>query len=412
MKTIKKMFLRAALIFLCAVSANSIENVQPALYAPEPPAELQAVAAVLLDAATGALLYAKNPDMPISPASLTKLMTIHVAQKEAARRGISPDSTVNIPKESWAVNQPPRSSLMFLAEGQKVTLQELLLGLAIPSGNDAAVAVALNFAPSVDDFALMKNTEAASLGLNKTFFVEPSGISEKNITTAMEFAIFCREYIRLHPQNLAELHSVPEFAFPKLENVSLAQKQRPGTIVQANHIGLLRTFKGVDGLKTGYIDEAGYNMALTANRDGTRFVAVLLGVPAELGGYWGARARDRDGDALLTWAYENFKTLRVPFPELPPVRVRKGKDKYAKAVTARRSEWTVMRNRGNDNLHWEIETFNLIAPQNAGTPIGIIHLYDEHGRLGQMEILTESEIEKGGFFRSLWDSIVMLFSKK
>ncbi|GHU39792.1 hypothetical protein FACS1894190_05750 [Spirochaetia bacterium] len=406
----KKMFF-LLLIFLGVFNVNSAES-PSVLYEPRTPAELQALSAVLLDAATGVVLYAKNPDLPISPASLTKLMTIHVAQKEAARRGISVYDHVNIPKESWAVNQPPRSSLMFLAQGQTVNLHELFLGLAVPSGNDAAVAVALNFAPSVDGFAVMMNDEAAALGLSRTFFVEPSGISEKNITTAMEFAIFCTEYIKLHPENLKELHSVPEFAFPKIENVTAAQRNKPGTIVQGNHIGLLKTFEGVDGLKTGYIDEAGYNIALTANRDGTRFVAVLLGVPAELGSYWGSRARDRDGRALLAWGYENFKTLRLPFPKLQPVRVWKGKNKYAGIVPKGPPVWTVMLDRGNDDLRWEIETFNLTAPQTAGAQIGIIHLYDGEGKLGQMEILTESEIDKGGFFRSLWDSIVMLFTNK
>ncbi|MDR2259084.1 MAG: serine hydrolase, partial [Treponema sp.] len=166
--------------------------------APEPVSR----SAVLMDAATGTVLYVKNPDEEIPPASLTKLMTMHIVFEEAAARNISLDKVLSPPRESWAVNQPPRSSLMFLAAGQRTSIRELLLGLAVPSGNDAAVAAALTFAPTVRDFTALMNREARRLGLAKTRFVEPSGISEYNATTAAEFARFCREYIRLHPESL------------------------------------------------------------------------------------------------------------------------------------------------------------------------------------------------------------------
>ncbi|MDR2491789.1 MAG: D-alanyl-D-alanine carboxypeptidase, partial [Spirochaetaceae bacterium] len=265
---------------------------------------LTARAAVLLDAGSGAVLYEKNPHEQIPPASLTKLMTIHIAQRLAEIQGASLDEPVPLPPEAWAVNQPPRSSLMFLAQGQIVSLRELFLGLAIPSGNDAAVAVALNFAPTVAQFAALMNNEASRLGLHRTFFVEPSGIDENNVTTAAEFAVFCRVYIREHPENLRLYHTVPEFAYPKAENVIGGLKRRPGTILQGNHISILAEFAGADGLKTGYIDEAGYNLAATAEREGTRFIAVILGVPADLGPRRGDRARTADAKKLLEWGYE------------------------------------------------------------------------------------------------------------
>jgi D-alanyl-D-alanine carboxypeptidase (penicillin-binding protein 5/6) len=174
--------------------------------------EIISQAAVLIDAATGTLLYYKNPDEAIPPASLTKLMTMHIALKEVKAGRATLDAVINPPPESWAINQPPRSSLMFLAEGQRTNLHDLLLGLAVPSGNDAAVAMALQFAPTVDDFVAMMNREALSLGMTKTHFVEPSGISEFNMTTAREFALFCRFYLRNHPETLQDYHSVLVFA--------------------------------------------------------------------------------------------------------------------------------------------------------------------------------------------------------
>ena len=147
-------------------------------------------AAVLIDAATGALLYSKNPYEEISPASLTKLMTMHLVMKEIEEGRASYDEIIPVTEQSWALRQPPRSSLMFLAPGQIVTLREIMLGLAVSSGNDAAVAAALRLAPTMEDFAHLMTMEARRMGLFVTRFVESSGISEYNMTTAEEFALF------------------------------------------------------------------------------------------------------------------------------------------------------------------------------------------------------------------------------
>jgi D-alanyl-D-alanine carboxypeptidase (penicillin-binding protein 5/6) len=369
--------------------------------------ELESRAGVLMDAATGTLLYVKNGNEGIPPASLTKLMTIHIALREIAAGRASPEEIVPLPRESWAINQPPRSSLMFLAAGQRVSLGELLLGLAIPSGNDAAVAVALRFAPTVEEFAELMNREARDLGLSQTRFVEPSGISEENITTAREFAYFCREYLRLHPETLKDLHSVREFAYPKAYNVGEAYRDRPGTILQHNRNALLiEGFEGVDGLKTGYIDEAGYNIALTAERRGTRFIAVILGAPAA---YRGDQIRDEDGRRLLTWGFEHFKTLRPELGTLPPARVWKGKVDYIPVIPGESLVFTAPADRGN-SLRWETEISDpLVAPLPGESPVGNLILYDEKGELRRFPLLTAEEAEPGNFLKRLWDTIRFFF---
>ncbi|MDR0486639.1 MAG: D-alanyl-D-alanine carboxypeptidase, partial [Treponema sp.] len=263
--------------------------------------QINSRAAVLIDAATGALLYSKNPDEEIPPASLTKLMTMHLLFNEIDSGRASYDEIIPITVESWAQSQPPRSSLMNLEPRHIVTLREIMLGLSIPSGNDAAVAAALRFAPTMDDFAHYMTTEARRMGLNVTRFVESSGVSEYNMTTAAEFAFFCRQYIILHPQSLKDFHSVEQFAYPMAHNVPERYRNNPGTIVRYNGNSLLVTFPGVDGLKTGYIDESGYNFALTAERSNTRFISVTLGADS-------IRDRNNDGERLLSWAFENFKT--------------------------------------------------------------------------------------------------------
>ena len=373
--------------------------------------EIESRAAVLIDAETGMVLYAKNPGEEIPPASLAKLMTIHLVLKEIDAGRASLDEIVSVGRESWASNQPPNSSLMFLAPGQTVTLREILLGLAVSSGNDAAVAAALRVAPSVQDFATTMTAEARRMGLAKTSFVEPSGISEDNLTTAAEYASFCREYIRLRPSVLAEFHSVREFAYPKAANVSEAFRDRPNTITQANRNNLLRTFPGVDGLKTGYIDEAGYNIALTAERNNTRFIAIILGAPAGPGG---DRIRDRDGERLLSWAFANFKTVRpaVDIDEIQPARLWKGKEKTVALLPAEPLNFTSPAERASP-IRWSVITDDpLIAPLPAQYPVGWLVFSDDEGEVHRLRLLTAKAYPQGNIFKRIWHSIRLFFMKR
>jgi D-alanyl-D-alanine carboxypeptidase (penicillin-binding protein 5/6) len=189
-------------------------------------------------------------------------------------------------------------------------------------------------------------------------------------------------------------------------------QNRIDTIVQTNHINLIYSFDGVDGLKTGYIDESGYNIALTAERDSTRFIAVILGVPAELGSRWGIRARDADGAALLTWGFNNFKTVRPEIPPIPPASVWKGKiNKLPLALPENARALTVLADRGG-NIHCEVSVDELIAPLPAGFPAGNITFYDDEGEIAAVELLTPENIESGNLFKRLWDSILLFFKKR
>jgi len=369
--------------------------------------EIGSRAAVLIDAETGTLLYSKNPDEEISPASLTKLMTLHLAMREIEEGRASYDEIIPVTVESWAQSQPPRSSLMFLAPGQIVSLREIMLGLAVSSGNDAAVALALRFAPSMDIFARMMTEEARRMGLHVTLFTESSGISEYNMTTAAEFAYFCGQYVKMHPYSLRDFHSVPVFSYPMAHNVPEIYRNNPRTITQDNRNNLLKTFPGVDGLKTGYIDESGYNIALTAQRNDTRFIAVILGAPAEP---IGARIRDEDGSRLLSWAFENFKTVRTDV-YLERERLWKGKENEVRLIIGESADFTSPLDRAN-TLYFETVIPNpLIAPLPAGFPAGYLVISDEYGELNRVPVITAYSYERGNIFKRLWHSILLLFRR-
>ena len=382
----------------------------PHLFAQVPPAPplVQSRSAVVMDAVTGAIVFTQSPDEEIPPASLTKLMTKHLVFKELAAGRASLDEIITPPPESWAINQPRGSSLMFLAPGQQLSLRELLLGLSIPSGNDAAVAVALRFAPSVPAFAEMMNREAAAMGLARTRFVEPSGISGFNMTTAREFADFSRMYLELWPESLRDFHSVMEFSYPMAHNVASPFRENPGTITQRNRNSLLGRVNGVDGLRTGFIYESGFNIVLTAERDGSRFIAVILGAPSGPGG---DRVRDDDGERLLEWAFERFRTIRFNPGPLEPARIWRGRDNYVDIVVDAALDFTTLAERGNQ-LSWRIENETpLLAPLPAGSPAGTLVIYDDLGELRHIPLVTAREAERGGFFKRLFDSVRLFFQR-
>jgi D-alanyl-D-alanine carboxypeptidase (penicillin-binding protein 5/6) len=377
-----------------------------------PPPEIISQSAVMIDAETGTVIYSKNPHDEIPPASLTKLMTMHLLMKEINAGRASYDEIIPITVASWAQSQPPGSSLMFLEPGQIVTLREILMGLAVPSGNDAAVAAALRLAPSMDEFAQMMTAEARRMGLSVTSFTESSGICENNITTAAEFVYFSQQYIKMYPRSLEEFHSVTVFSYPVEENFSPAFRNNTRTVTQHNRNALLRTFPGVDGLKTGYIVQSGFNISLTAQRnqqgEDTRFIAVILGAPSGPGG---DRIRNADGASLLTWAFDNFKTTRPRIQHIEGARLWKGRENTVELRLADSPNFTSPLSRSSMMLHNIFIPAPLIAPLPAGYPVGHLIFYDQFGELSRVRLVTARSYERGNIFKRIWHSILLLFQR-
>ena len=251
---------------------------------------LSAEAAIIVDAKTGFVLYEKNADEVIPPASMTKLFLMRSVLEKVKCGEASLGQTIPLRPESWASNAPPQSSLMFLGKGQIVTLEELLCGLSVASGNDAAMALALSLFGSMDNFIKEANELSRSLGLKKTVIVESSGYSENNLTTPREMAAFCRSYIYEYPDALKKFHSI--WTPIDFENTNK----------------LLGVLPGCDGIKTGHIIESGYNLALTTRRGEERWISVTMKGPGS-NMREGDMGRCRDGTALHEWAYKNFRSF-------------------------------------------------------------------------------------------------------
>lgn len=280
------------------------------LAAQTPIPELNAESAVLISAASGQVLFEKNADRLCPPASMTKLVCVYTALRIWERQGRSLDSRFLVPPAADFRAAPPRSSLMFLQAGQIVSLRELLHGMMIPSGNDAAVAVALLTTGSVASFVEAMNISMRELGLTNCRFTDSSGYSEQNVISPREFAFFCRHLIRTYPE-VIPMASLPEIIYPQAHNLN-GTVAVYGPMRQLNHNEIIGSFPGADGLKTGYIDASGNNVALTAQRDGTRFIAVLTGIrdSSSARRSW---KRTVDAARLLSYAFDRFCDYRLIF---------------------------------------------------------------------------------------------------
>lgn len=385
---------------------------------PVTPAEfaVHSGSAILIDAATGSILYEKNADAIIPPASMTKLVVMYVVFQEIATGRISLDDIVPLPPESWAVNAPPQSSLMFLAEGQTVTLRELLLGLAVASGNDAAVAVAHYVSGSVDKFIERMNREMELLGLEKTRFVEPSGYSELNLTTPREFAAFARTYLSRYPESLEAFHSQATISYPQEHNLAEWHKGKEQSIFQRNTNKLLEVLPGCDGLKTGFIYESGYNLSLTAQRGETRFISVTMMGPGT-GSVEGNRYRVADGTTLMEWAFSCFAThfkAEIKPLAIPVLGGSKSSVTVAPLHTNPLTVPALLKDESPTTAAHSITAQINIpsyiqAPLQAGDVVGKITYSLGDIVLEEVPLLAVTSIDEGNVFKQLLDKLAVDF---
>jgi len=400
---------KAAALSALALAAAMCFAEPSAASGARPPA-VSARSVVLVDEATGTLLFGKNPDLVIPPASLTKLVTLHVVYEELNAGRLSRDEIITIDKRDCSPYIPYGSSLMYLHPDMKVSVIDLMLGAAVVSGNDAAFALARRVSGSNDAFASRMNADIRSMGLRKMYFVEPSGLSEMNYVTAREFAEFCRRYVELHPESLSELHSLRYIEFPRPEHAT-ADYVPKGRIVQFNRNDLVKFYPGCDGLKTGYIIESGYNLAATAERDGTRFILVTLGGSGSGGAQGGVDQRSRDGGRLLDWAFGSYVTERPDVGPLEAPRAWYGSSKRVAVVPASALAVTLPR-QSAASLSFRVELARSVdAPIAAGARLGEV-IYSSDGKVvRRVDLVAERDVPRGGIFTIIGDAFAKFFAK-
>ncbi len=222
------------------------------------PFQIKAQSAILMNMKDGRILYTLNPDKPIQPASLTKVLSLFLVYEALNRGTAHMNDMVTVSRTAWQTG----GSRMGLRANKQIPLEELMKGMAIVSGNDASVAVAEHFG-GVDEFVRRMNLKAKELGMAHSVFVNPDGLPAKGqVTTARDILMLSCQYINKFPQAL-DIHSMRYFTF--------------GRTTRANHNRLLIKYDDMDGLKTGFVCEAGYHIIATAKHGDTRLIAVIMG---------------------------------------------------------------------------------------------------------------------------------------
>jgi D-alanyl-D-alanine carboxypeptidase len=402
--------LLVGLLLVCGDSlfASSASVSYPGVERRPPSVDAKAVA--ILDEATGTLLYAKNPNLVIPPASLTKLVTLHVVYQEIEAGRLSEDEIVTIDKRDCSPYIPYGSTLMYLRPGMKVSVIDLMRGAAVVSGNDAAFALARRVSGSNEAFAERMNQAVKAMGLSDMYFVEPSGLSEKNQVTARSYAAFCRLYVRLHPQAIGELHSLHYIEFPRPEHATEDYHPR-GRMIQYNKNNLVLRYPGCDGLKTGYIIESGYNLAATAKRGDTRFIIVTLGGTGAGSRLGGSGQRSADGGALLDWSFASFVTEKPSLGDLPQIRSWYGASKRVQLEGVGDLAVTLPLALA-DSVQARIELPAAVnAPVAKGAKLGEV-VYSAQGKvLRRVDLVAASAVPKGNVFVVVADAFAKFFSK-
>jgi D-alanyl-D-alanine carboxypeptidase (penicillin-binding protein 5/6) len=351
---------------------------------PQPP-QLGASAYILMDALTGKVIAELNADQVLPPASLTKMMTAYMLAYELAAGNVSLDDQVHISEKAWRTE----GSRMFIQEGKFVSLEDLMRGVIIQSGNDASVAVAEHLAGSEDAFADLMNQHATRLGMTHTVFHNSTGLpAEGHLTTARDLAILAQAIIRDYPEHY-RVYSEKEFTFNKIR--------------QPNRNKLLWSDSTVDGLKTGYTEAAGYCMVASAKRDGQRLISVILGASSP-------EARARESQKLITYGMRFYEThsLYDAQERLANVRVWGGEQDYVELMLESELAVTIARGQAKYiKATMDINT-GITAPLSAGDVLGKLIITLDTDVILEQDLVAAEDVLKGGFFKGLVDSVMRL----
>ncbi|ATF49073.1 serine-type D-Ala-D-Ala carboxypeptidase DacD [Citrobacter freundii] len=380
----RRLFIAASLF---AMSFSSAFAADVASFAPQPPA-INAGAWVLMDYTTGQILTAGNEHQQRNPASLTKLMTGYVVDRAIDSQRISPSDIVTVGRDAWAKDNPVfvGSSLMFLKQGDRVSVRDLSRGLIVDSGNDACVALADYIAGGQPQFVAMMNSYVQKLKLQDTHFETVHGLDAPGQhSSAYDLAVLSR----------AIIHGEPDF-YHMYSEKSLTWNG----ITQQNRNGLLwdKTLN-VDGLKTGHTSGAGFNLIASAVDGQRRLIAVVMGAES-------AKGREDQARKLLQWGQQNFDTVQVlrSGKQVGVERIWYG-DKEKISLGTEQDFWMALPKAevANIKAKYVLDKKELVAPIAAHQRVGEIELYDRDQLVAHWPLMTLESVGEGGVFSRLSD---------
>jgi D-alanyl-D-alanine carboxypeptidase (penicillin-binding protein 5/6) len=370
-------FLAAVLALLLSPAALADVPASPAI---------EARSWLLLDETSGQVLASRNADGRIEPASLTKLMTAYIAFSVLRARALAPGQAIRVSERAWRAS----GSRMFIEPGKPVTVQELLHGMIVQSGNDACIALAETISGSEAAFVDRMNREARRLGMKDTHFANATGLPDaQHYSTAADLAALAAALIR---------------DFPEYYKLYSEREYRYNDITQLNRNRLLWLDPNVDGMKTGHTDSAGYCLVASARRGERRLVSVLAGAASE-------RQRNEESQRLLNFGFRAYDALRLyrKDQEISKLSVWKGSERAVRAGLAADLYVTVPAGTA-DKLRAEVLSEQpLVAPLAAGQRVATLRVALDGKAFGEYPLVAMEGVDAAGFFRRAWDSVALWF---
>ncbi|MCH1529775.1 MAG: D-alanyl-D-alanine carboxypeptidase [Gammaproteobacteria bacterium] len=387
MKTSLKI-LNCLIVIVFAPIANSIVIV------PKPP-EIKVESYVLYNPNTGTIIASEEETNQIKPASITKLMTAYTVFHAIKEEQIAMGDPVRVSDYAMSVG----GSTMFLNQYMDVTVEDLIQGMIIISGNDASVALAEHIAGNEETFAIYMNMYAEALGMKNTNYTNSSGLeNEEHFSSALDIAMLAGRIIDEFPEHF-HYYSQQTYQFDQAKDLKTGKP-----IVQYNRNRLLRRDSSVDGMKTGYTKSAGYCLVATAQREDTRLIAVVTGAKS-------SDERNNAATALLNYGFRFFeeRTIIEAGTNYGEAQVWKGASDSVEMVAKEEVELTIAKGM-YDEIESSIEVFGpVIAPMPLDQPIGKLTMKLEGKVIAETDLFPGKTIEEDSLWGWLYDSALLLF---
>ncbi|MBW9156323.1 D-alanyl-D-alanine carboxypeptidase [Clostridium sp. FP2] len=342
---------------------------------------VEAKSALLMEPSSGKIIYEKNSHEKFAPASVTKIMTMLLAMEAVDSGKIKLQDKITISENSKKMG----GSSMILDTGEIRTVEEILKGIAIASGNDAAVAMAEYLGGSESAFVSMMNEKAKSLNMKDTAFKNCTGLSaDGHFTSAFDISIMSRELLK-HPKIL-------KYSSTYMETITEGRKTPIGLV---NHNKLVRFFKGCDGLKTGFTSEAKYCISATALQNNVRMLAIIMGAPT-------FKIRNSDASMLMNYGFSKFETKKViaKDEELEKIPLNKKGDKFIIAKAQENFLITIERGKKNE-ITKKLVLDKGLTEYKKDVAIGACEIYVDNELCGKIIIYSDRDIKKS----RVWDNI-------
>lgn len=369
-------------LFLCPFSVFAIDLAS------------NAKSAIIIEPTTGKIIFEKNSNERLEPASMTKIMTLLLTFEAIDNGRVSLDDMVNISKRAEDMG----GSQMFLEAGSNIRLEEIIKGVSIASANDGAIALAEFIGGSVENFVDMMNKKVEDLGLSNTHFANPHGLhADNHYSSAYDMAIMASNLIS--HEKVLNYTSIYEDYFNKPDGSRT-------WLVNTNK--LVRFLEGVDGLKTGYTSEAGYCLTATAKKGNVRYITVVMGEPS-------SDIRSSETANMLNYAFNSFKlnTILDKSQELGTIYIDKSKQKTAKIVVKNPVTELISKEKDIPNYTYNLKVEKITVPIKAGTKVGTVEILDNEGLIVKEEDVTISyDIEKCNLWETFLENLMTIIKGK